>query len=486
MERRTLLLGLGPLAALGVGLLALPIGGPAAWTAGITTLCALWWVTEPVPVPVTSLLPLAALPLLGVLPEEEVAASYGHPLILLLLGGFLLSQAMESTGVHGRLAIGLLRLIGGGGRRLLFGLMLASGLSSMWLSNTATVLVMLPVVLALGGARPAPSAGGAPTRVDPSGADPRSTEPTRTVEDNVMEALLIGLAWSASIGGLATPIGTPPNLIYLAALTEQTGAAPDFWGWARVGMPVVATALPAAWWLLARGLPAGLPAPALPRSGPWRPAERRVLAVFLLTALAWSTRTAPFGGWSQALGLSGAGETTVALVASLAVLLLPDGEGGGERLLPWRRAEAVPWGLLLLFAGGIALAKAFSATGLSLALGGAVAGLVGPGGLPLWAVVVGISVFVTFLTEVTSNTATATLLMPLLGAVALGAGLEPAQLMLPAAISASCAFMLPVATAPNAVVFGTGRVRAARMARLGLQLNLIGAALISGWVLLLA
>ncbi len=462
MALRTLSFVLGPIAALAVGLAALPVGEAAAWTAGITTVCAIWWVTEPVPVPVTSLIPLALLPLLGVLPEDQVAASYGHPLILLLLGGFMLSQAMEHTGVHGRLAVGLLRLIGGGGRRLLFGVMLASGLSSMWLSNTATVLVLLPVVLALRG-------------------DPKANP----VDDDVMEAMLIGLAWSASIGGLATPIGTPPNLIYLAALKEQTGAAPDFWTWTRVGLPVVFTMLPAAWWLLARGLRAGLPAPRLPQSGPWRPAERRVLGVFLLTALAWSTRTAPFGGWSEALDLTNTGETTVALLACLTVLLLPDGEGRGERLLPWRRAESLPWGLLLLFAGGIALAKAFGTSGLSLALGGLVAGFVGPDGLPLWALVVGISLFVTFLTEVTSNTATATLLMPLLAAVAIGGGLPPEHLMLPAALSASCAFMLPVATAPNAVVFGTGHVRSARMARLGFQLNLVGAALISLWTLLL-
>lgn len=462
MALRTLSFVLGPIAALAAGLAALPVGEAAAWTAGITTVCAIWWVTEPVPVPVTSLIPLALLPFLGVLSEDQVAASYGHPLILLLLGGFMLSQAMEHTGVHGRLAVGLLRLIGGGGRRLLFGVMLASGLSSMWLSNTATVLVLLPVVLALRG-------------------DPKANP----VEDDVMEAMLIGLAWSASIGGLATPIGTPPNLIYLAAIKEQTGAAPDFWTWTRVGLPVVFTMLPAAWWLLARGLKAGLPAPRLPQSGPWRPAEHRVLGVFLLTALAWSTRTAPFGGWSAALDLANTGETTVALLACLTVLLLPDGEGRGERLLPWRRAESLPWGLLLLFAGGIALAKAFGTSGLSLALGGQVARFVGPDGLPLWALVVGISLFVTFLTEVTSNTATATLLMPLLAAVAIGGGLPPERLMLPAALSASCAFMLPVATAPNAVVFGTGHVRSARMARLGFQLNLIGAALISLWTLLL-
>ena len=467
MERRTLLLGLGPLVALGVGLAALPVGGPAAWTAGITTLCAIWWVTEPVPVPVTSLIPLALLPLLGVLPEDAIGASYGHPLILLLLGGFMLSQAMEHTGVHGRLAVGLLRVIGGGGRRLLLGVMLASALSSMWLSNTATVLVLLPVVLALSDPHPA---GGAPP------SDQNSP---------LVELLLIGLAWSASIGGLATPIGTPPNLIYIAALRDQTGAAPDFAAWAKVGLPVVLTLLPAAWWLLARRLPRGLPAPTLPRAGRWRPAERRVLAIFVLTALAWSTRTAPFGGWSAALGLTEAGDTTVALIACVSVLLLPDGEGAGGRLLPWRRAEQLPWGLLMLFAGGIALAKAFSKSGLSAALGGQIAALVGPGGLPVWAIVLGLSLFVTFLTEVTSNTATATLLMPLLGAVAVGGGLRPEQLMLPAALSASCAFMLPVATAPNAVVFGSGQVPAGRMARLGLQLNLVGAGVITLWSLLL-
>ena len=249
------------------------------------------------------------------------------------------------------------------------------------------------------------------------------------------------------------------------------------------GVPVVATLLPTAWWLLARQVPAGLPRPHLPPPTAWRRAEVGVLCVFLATALAWATRTAPWGGWTAAVGAEGIGETTIALVGCLALLLLPDGEGG--RLLPWSVAETIPWSLLLLFAGGIALAEAFGSSGLSLAMSEAVGGFAGPDGLPPWALVLAISLFVTFLTEVTSNTATATLLMPVLAAVATGAGLPPSTLMLPAAISASCAFMLPVATAPNAIVFGTGHVDGRMMARQGLWLNLIGAGWITLWVLLL-
>ena len=436
-------------AAAGWAAAAAGMPSAAAWTAAITALCAAWWVLEPIPIPATSIIPFAAFPLAGVLPHDKVAAAYGHTLILLLMGGFILSTAMERSGAHRRLAIGMVRLVGGGGRRLVLGFMLATAVCSMWISNTATVLMLLPVALAV-------------------------LEPGDGPEGNPLAVpLLLGIAYAASIGGLGTPVGTPPNIIFMGVYKEFTGIEVTFAEWMAIGVPVVVLLLPLAWWWLTRGLAAS-EGPRLAALGPWRPAERRVLAVFGLTALAWVTRSEPFGGWSGWLDIPGAGDSTVALAAVVALFLLPDGEGGP--MLDWESARRIPWGLLLLFGGGIAIAAAFGASGLSEALGSALAGLAS---WPVVALIGGICLAVTFLTEVTSNTATTTLLMPVLAATGVAAGVEPALLMIPAALSASCAFMLPVATAPNAIVFGTDRVPIGSMMREGLALNLLGAVIIT-------
>jgi sodium-dependent dicarboxylate transporter 2/3/5 len=254
---------------------------------------------------------------------------------------------------------------------------------------------------------------------------------------------------------------------------EATGAELSFLDWMRLGIPVVVVFIPIAWLWLTRGHGASPPL-VLPVTGQWRPAERRVLTVFALTALAWVTRTEPWGGWSAWLGAESAGDSTVALAAVALLFIIPDGERG--RLLDWETANRIPWGLLILFGGGIAIARAFEESGLSLALGRTLSTLAD---LPTIAMIATLSVCVTFLTEVTSNTATATLLMPVLAAAAHAAKVDPALLMAPAALSASCAFMLPVATAPNAIVFGTGKISTREMAREGLVLNLIGAVIIT-------
>lgn len=447
------------LAALAWGLASQAgLSGAAAATAGVTTLCAVWWVTEALPIPATSLIPFAALPLLGVLKSDDVARAYGHDLILLLLGGFILSTALERSGAHRRLAVAMVALVGGHSpRRVLLGVMLACAGLSMWISNTATTLMMLPVVLAcVEGCR------------RPDGLNP------------VAAPLLIGVAWASSIGGLGTPVGTPPNVVLLGALQELTGESLSFLGWMRLGVPSVLVLLPLAYGLLARQLGPGEVRP-LPVEGAWSAPQRRVLGVFLLTALAWITRVEPWGGWTGALALPGVSDATVALAAVVLLFVLPDGDGG--RLLDWESAERIPWGLLLLFGGGIAIARAFEVTGLSAALGGALAAL---GHAPPVVLIGAICLGVTFLTELTSNTATATLLMPVMASAAQAAGLEPLLLMAPTALSASCAFMLPVATAPNAVVFGTGLVPLRLMAVQGLWLNLLGALALTGvcWLVL--
>ena len=455
-HRRTLWIGLGIVAGLlcGLATLAGGLSTAAAWTAGVTALCAIWWVTEPVPVPVTSLVPFVLFPLTGTLSHTEAAQAYGHHLILLLLGGFLLSAGMERSGAHRRIALGLVALVGGGGKRLVLGVMLACAVCSMWISNTATTLMLLPVVLAM---------------IDGSD-DPRLARP-----------LLLGLAYSASIGGMGTPVGTPPNVVFMGIYQEATGGpGVSFLEWMAIGLPVVSVLLPLAWLWLTRRLTGDVEAPELPKPGPMTQRERRVLLLFGITAALWVFRTQPFGGWAELSGFTAAKDSTVALGAAVALFLLPSGEDEpDDRLLAWSDTRTLPWGLLLLFGGGIAIAKAFGSSGLAERLGTFIASDLGLATWPLLLTSLALALAVTFLTEVTSNTATTTLLMPVLAAAGIAAGIDPIIWMVPAALSASCAFMLPVATAPNAVVYGTDQVTVRDMVREGFALNLIGAVVIA-------
>lgn len=425
---------------------------PEAVTLGVTLWCALWWVTEAVPMAVTGLLPLALFPLLGVITPAQAAQAYGSPLILLLLGGFILSKAMERSGAHRRIALLIVRALGADRpARVLLGLVLASGLLSMWISNTATTLMLLPVAAAALGTTASPA---------------------------LATALFLGIAYGASVGGIGTPVGTPPNLVFLQVYGQTTGTTPGFLAWMSWGLPVALLGLPVIALWLGRRLDRGERL-ALPEPGPWQAAERRVLTVFATTAVLWITRSEPFGGWSSWLALPRANDASVALLAVVTLFLVPDGRG--SRLLSWDEAARIPWGVLLLFAGGIAIASAFVASGLSVRTGALLVVLLD---LPRWAMLLLIALGVSFLTEVTSNTATTNLLMPILAAAGVAAGVDPAILMVPAAMSASCAFMLPVATAPNAIVYGSGRVTARAMAREGLALNLLLAglvALVCGW-----
>lgn len=439
----------GPLLALALYLVADAQGQShvLAATLGLTGWCALWWVLEPVRAPVTALLPLAAFPMLGVLDAKQVAQSYGHELILLLGGGFMLSRALERSGAHRRLALAMVRAFGGrSGRALLYGFLAAVGAISMWISNTATTLLMLPVALAILQHYP----------------DRRLAAP-----------LVLAIAYGASVGGLGTPIGSPPNLVFMQVYAEATGTRYGFLDWMMVGVPVVLVLLPLMGWWLGRGL-SGAPAATLPESGPWTPGERRVLVVFVLTALAWIFRSEPFGGWSGWLGLAGANDASVALLAVVALCVIPDGKG--SRLLDWETAERVPWGALVLFGGGIALAAAFQSSGLSASVA---QGLSGLSALPLPLLLLGIVGGVVLLSEIASNTATAVLLMPILAATGVAVGVDPALFMFPAVLAASVGFMLPVATAPNAIAYGSGVVSSSDMLRHGAVLDLLGVIVLS-------
>lgn len=425
-----------------LGLRAMGAEHGIAFTAALTLWVAGWWVFEPVAPAVTALLPLAVLPATGVLTPQQVAQAYGNELILLLLGGFVLSMAVEKSGAHRRLAIGMVRAVGGGsGRAVLWGFMIASAALSMWISNSATTLLLLPVALAVLANYP----------------DPRLATP-----------LLLGIAYAATIGGLGTPIGTPPNLVFMGVYQETTGQRFGFLEWMAVGVPVVVLLVPLMALWLGRHL-GKAPRATLPELPAWSGAEHRVLLVFGLTALAWVFREIPFGGWSGLLGLPDASDTSVALIGALAMLLLGDGKGG--RLLEWKDAERLPWGVLVLFGGGIALSTAFQASGLSGVIAGQLHALAN---LPLLPMLLLVVVSVVLLSEIMSNTATAVLLMPIMASVAVAIEVDPALLMFPAVLAASMAFMLPVATAPNAIVYGSGAVPAQRMFREGAMMNLLG------------
>jgi sodium-dependent dicarboxylate transporter 2/3/5 len=318
---------------------------------------------------------------------------------------------------------------------------------SMWISNTATTLMLLPVALAV-------------------------LDATKHKAELAVP-LLLGIAYAASVGGVGTPIGTPPNLIFMQVYEQTTGEVISFTQWMGWAVPVVILMIPAMAFILTRNL-GGAITVQLPEVGRWRTEERRVMLVFGLTALAWITRREPFGGWSEWLGLPQANDASVALLAVVVMFLVPDGKG--QRLLTWERAVTIPWGVLLLFSGGICLAKGFVSSGLSELMGVWLSDMTN---MPTFALIVIVCLAVSLMTETTSNTASTTLLMPVLAAAALAAGIAPELIMVPAAMSASCAFMLPVATAPNSVVFGTGLVSTARMAREGVFLNLLAVGVIS-------
>ena len=417
-----------------------------AVTAAITLLTATWWVTETIPIPATSLIPFFAFPLANVLTHKEAAAGLGSPVILLLMGGFMLAKSLERSGVHRRFALAILHTVGGSGKRIVFAFMLTGASLSMWISNTATTLILIPIALAV----------------------------LKQVENKELAiAVVLGLAHSSSLGGVATLIGTPPNIIFSGIYSEFTGLEYTFVDWMKIGLPVVACGLPLMALWLTRNV-TWKETLDLPTAGAWQVNEIRVLAVFATTIVLWITRSEPFGGWSGLLGTPGVGDATVALAAVLVMFILPSGKG--DRLLDWKTAVDIPWGMLILFASGITIAKAFSSSGLAELIAQKLAVLAT---FPLPVLLLCICLGVTFLTEITSNTATTTLLMPIFAATAMAVGVSPELMMIPAAMSASCAFMLPVATVPNAIIFGTGYVTIREMVRGGFVLNLILAVVIT-------
>ncbi|MBK1734449.1 anion transporter [Halorhodospira abdelmalekii] len=473
--RRWIGLTLGPLVAVSMLLSGTPEGvDPLAWrVAALTVLMAIWWVTEALPIPVTALLPAVCLPLLGVASPEEAAAPYANPMILLFLGGFLIAMAIQRWGLHRRIALVILRVAGGRDDLLVAGFMGATALLSMWVSNTATAAMMLPIGLSV----------------------------VALVEDNSGEksrrltlALLLGIAFGANIGGLGTLIGTPPNAFLAGYMGERFDIQVGFGQWMLIGVPVSLLMLAFAWVTLTRW---SFPLPRQPipgvadliererrQIGRLTTPERRVAVIFLLTAVAWVSRPWLEGIVPEGVILSDAG---IALIGALALFLVP-AEGLKLRfLLDWEDTRALPWGVLVLVGGGLSLGVAIEGSGLAGYLAGLLSDL---GAWPIPALVLIIAGLAALMSHVTSNTATAATLLPLVTALALQIDVHPLLLAIPVALAASAAFMLPVATPPNAIVFGSERITVPDMVRAGALLTLAGAIvataaayLIAPWVL---
>jgi sodium-dependent dicarboxylate transporter 2/3/5 len=439
-----------------------------AWVVtALLILMATWWVTEAIPIPVTSLLPLVVLPGFGVSGIQDAANPYADRIVILLLGGFIIAKSVERWGLHERLALLTVARAGSSPQGLSLGFLIASAALSAWISNTATAIMLMPVALSVAYSLGAERGRGSPLAV----------------------ALCLSVAYGASIGGLATPVGTPTNLIVMAALEGAGDSRIDFATWMMFGVPAVIVLLPVAWLVLTRlsgkiatpdGDPQAVVMGRLTALGTWTTPERRTLMVFGVVAFFWVFRRA----FLQDLSVFGvqpfAGLTdhVIAIAGAILMFLVPAGSQRepGAMLLDWDMAVRIPWDVVLLFGGGLSLAAAITATGLGSYLGEAMGGLTA---LPAFLIVLCLTLFVIFATELTSNVATAAALMPVVIAMAAAAGIDPAGLAVPVALAASCAFMFPMATAPNAIAFASGEVTITRMARMGIKLNLIGVLLIA-------
>ncbi|GEO96590.1 SLC13 family permease [Kocuria turfanensis] len=464
---------------------------PAKLTAATAVLMGVWWMTEAIPIPATALLPLIIFPVLGEdVAVDDVGASYGSNIIFLFMGGFLLALAMQRWNLHRRIALRTVRVMGTKPTRMVAGFMVATAFLSMWVSNTATAVMMLPIGVSvllllpnlLGASGPGSDSAeeGALHDAELEGADPQSAEAKEAViASDFGTALMLGIAYAASIGSLSTIIGTPPNTLMVGYLQEAHGITVGFGQWMLVGVPLSVVMLGIAWFLLTKVLfrpeideiPGGrkLIDGELRKLGPMSTGEKLVLAVFVLAALSWVLVPVLF----EDPPISDAG---IAMVVGLLLFLLPAGARRGVRLLDWETAVKLPWGVLLLFGGGLALSSQFSSSGLTDWIGEGATAL---GTVPVVLLVAILAAGILFLTELTSNTATAATFLPVSGGVALGLGLDPMLLAVPVALAATCAFMLPVATPPNAIAFGSGYVTIGQMLRGGLWLNLIGIALIT-------
>ncbi|MEM5516471.1 SLC13 family permease [Henriciella sp. AS95] len=465
-------LALGPLIAIGLGLVGPPEGlvlspdspdlnYPAWYTFCLLVWMAVWWITEPIPIAATALLPLVIVPLIGAGSPVEAAAGYSSPIIMLLLGGFIIARGVEVWNLHTRIALNIVSRSGSGPATLVGGFMVATAALSIGISNTATTLMMIPIAVS---------------------AAAMIGDKTGTFD----VAVILGVVYAASIGGVTTPVSTPTNLIAIDWLRQNTGADISFPSWMMFGIPALLLLLPTAWFVVTRNMPKlehGRAAVSrfrrqLDELGKMSAPETRVALVFGAVALLWILR--PFinsiGTANDILPLAALTDMSIAMAGAVFVFLVPAGPGRGRGLLTWKEAEDLPWGVILLFGGGISLGQVIKTTGLSEWIGEQLGVL---NTLPPLFFVGAVVLLVIFLTEVTSNVATMTTLAPVLGALSAAVGLPAEALLAPAAVAASCAFMLPVATAPNAIGYATGHVSVEDMVKRGFAINMAGIVIIT-------
>lgn len=435
-----------------------------------TLWMAIWWISEAIPIAVTSLLPIVLFPLTGGLGLSETTASFGHKYIFLYIGGFMLAIAIERWGLHRRIALSIIKLIGTSMKRIVLGFMLATAFLSMWISNTATSVMMIPIGLAI--------------------ISQLKDNPNTEADENELfgKMLMLAIAYSASIGGLSTLIGTPPNLVLAGILTELYDVEITFARWLFFGLPVSILLLGLCWWYLTgqafslrvKHFPGGKPEieRQLNQLGPISREEKRVLVLFILTAVAWISRSFVL----EPL-VPGIDDTIIAVCAGVGLFLVPASVPGTRALITWDEAVKLPWGILLLFGGGLALAEGFQSSGLAVFIGEQMIGLKGVALLLLLLILIAA---VNFLTEITSNLATTAMMLPILAPLALSLEVHPYLLMVGTTVAASCAFMLPVATPPNAVVFGSGYLKIFDMVRVGVWMNILSILLLTAivyWIL---
>ena len=472
-DRRMVALLMGPAAALLLLLLPAPEGmGELAWrTAAVMLWMAIWWASEALPVAVTAFLPLVLFAPLGIATFKQAALPFANPNIYLFLGGFIMASAIARWNLPVRIALGVLRLVGSDSRAMVGGFMLASAVLSMWMSNTSTTMMLLPIGLSI------------VTVITGSVVDLSDSQ-----RANFQAAMLLGIAYAATIGGVSTLVGTPPNALLASFMEQEYGIEVGFARWMLIGVPVSLVLLPTCWWLLTRWVfPLNFDTGAATQAklasmrdelGPMSKAELRVALLFALLAVSWMSRPL-LNGLPGMQGISDAG---LAMTMAVILFIVPSGRVPGEALMNWERTAELPWGILILFGGGLSLAAAVSSTGLAQWLGGSLAPL---GGYGIWVLLVATVLLVVFLTELTSNLATTAAFLPVVAAVAVELGHSPILLAVPVALAASCAFMLPVATPPNAIVFSSGLLSIRQMARAGVLLNIIAMVLLSVVSLLL-